>query len=435
MKNKMLLKLIAASLTLAIAVVMVVTMSYAWTTLSSAPVAEGIQITIGGGNTILIAPDKTQTADGKTYHYPGQFSEQLNFSHYDEYDYLNNLAALRPVSTADGVNWFLPEFYDVSDPEVINGEASVGELKPPSGFTLDTTLAYANQKESTGKGHYLYMDFWVVSPGSDYTLRMSSGDDNGGSFLLELMKAVDNGDGTYALTETEGHVASSARIGFLTNSDPVEDMTMLLYQQSPRFSSRFSTLRGRFTDDGEVWLSSNNRFTIYEPNGDLHPNGTNGTYTVTTPLGLERNTVTTMDIRDRLSVSMTNRWKQSDVRLEDIFKVALTGKTVSSAAEAEKILYHQYLQGQVMPYVERASFIKNTAALYSYCAYNGTANADALGQLPLAGATEDVYIIELEKNIPQRIRMFVWIEGQDVDCSYDAQTVSFAMSIELAGSR
>ncbi|MBE6636791.1 MAG: hypothetical protein E7618_03180 [Ruminococcaceae bacterium] len=432
--NKMLLKLIAASLTLVIAVVMVTTMTYAWTTLSSAPVAEGLQITIGGGNTILIAPDRTQTVDGKTYHYPGHFSEQLNFSHYDEYDYLNSLAALRPVSTADGVNWFLPEFYDVSDPEVLNGEASVGELKPPSGFTRDTTLAYANRTEPTDKGHYLYLDFWVVSPGTDYTLRMSAGDENGGSFLLELMKAVDNGDGTYSLTETEGHVAASARIGFLTNADPVEDMTMLLYQQSPLFSSRFSTLRGRFTDEGDVWFSTSNRFTIYEPNGDLHPNSTNGTYTVTTPLGLAGNAVTALDIRDRLSVSLTHRWKQTDVRLEDIFTVALAGKTVSSAAEAEEILYHRYLQGQVMPYVERASFFKNTAALYSYCAHNGTADAAALGQLSLAGATEDVYIVELEKNIPQRIRMFVWIEGQDVDCSYDAQAVSFALSMELAGS-
>jgi hypothetical protein len=30
--------------------------------------------------------------------------------------------------------------------------------------------------------------------------------------------------------------------------------------------------------------------------------------------------------------------------------------------------------------------------------------------------------------------MFVWIEERDADCSYDAQTVGFAMSIELAGS-
>ena len=87
-----------------------------------------------------------------------------------------------------------------------------------------------------------------------------------------------------------------------------------------------------------------------------------------------------------------------------------------------------------MPYVERASFFQNTAALYSYCSHNGSANAEDLDHLRLAGATEDVYIAKLEKNIPQRIRMFVWIEGQDVDCINAATTGSFALSVELAGS-
>lgn len=432
--NKALLKLIAAVLTLVMSVVLVVTITYAWTTLSTTPVAEGIQITIGGGNTILIAPNLSQTVDGKTYYYPGKFSDQLNFAHYKEYDYLKDLAALRPVSTADGVNWFLPEFYDVSDPEVQNGEAAVGQLKPPADFTLDNQLTYANRTDSTGNGQYLYLDFWVVSPGSDYTLRMSAGDDNGGSYLLELMQAVDNGDGTYSLQETAGHVAASARIGFLVNEDIVEDAAMLLYQRSPVFSSRFSALRGRFAEADRAWFSTSSRFTIYEPNGDLHPSGTNGTYTVTTPIGFAGDKVTTCNIGDRLSVSTTNRWRKTGVCLEDMFKVALTGKTISSAEEAEMQLYQKYLQGQVMPYVERASFFQSTSALYSYCAHNGFADAEALSNLRLSGATEDVYIVKLEKNVPQRIRMFVWIEGQDVDCSYDAQAVSFALSVELAGS-
>jgi hypothetical protein len=57
MNKKMIRKLVAAIMALTLTVVMVVTVSYAWMTLSAAPVAEGIQITIGGGNTILIAAD------------------------------------------------------------------------------------------------------------------------------------------------------------------------------------------------------------------------------------------------------------------------------------------------------------------------------------------------------------------------------------------
>jgi hypothetical protein len=53
--------------------------------------------------------------------------------------------------------------------------------------------------------------------------------------------------------------------------------------------------------------------------------------------------------------------------------------------------------------------------------------------LPKSGATEDVYIIKLERNVPQRIRMFVWIEGQDVDCVNAVAASNFAINLELAG--
>ena len=57
--DKMLIKLIAAGLSLVLAVTVAVTSSYAWLTLSDNPAANGIYIAIGGGNTILLAPDLT----------------------------------------------------------------------------------------------------------------------------------------------------------------------------------------------------------------------------------------------------------------------------------------------------------------------------------------------------------------------------------------
>ena len=179
----MMRKLIAAIMALTLTVVMVVTVSYAWMTLSSTPVAEGIQITIGGGNTILIAADKVVMVDGETYHYPSHFSSSLNFSKHEEYDYLKTLASLTPVSTADGLHWFFPDYYDYNDAEVLSGDASVGQIKPIADFVMDDDMEYANvSKENSKGGNYVYLDFWVVSPASDYNLRVSRGDDNGGSF-------------------------------------------------------------------------------------------------------------------------------------------------------------------------------------------------------------------------------------------------------------
>ena len=47
---------------------------------------------------------------------------------------------------------------------------------------------------------------------------------------------------------------------------------------------------------------------------------------------------------------------------------------------------------------------------------------------------DDVYIIKLERNVPQRIRMFIWLEGQDVDCVNYVSTSSLVVNLELAGA-
>ena len=47
---------------------------------------------------------------------------------------------------------------------------------------------------------------------------------------------------------------------------------------------------------------------------------------------------------------------------------------------------------------------------------------------------DEFYIVTLEKDVPQRIRMFVWIEGQDIDCNDNLSVTDLTLSIELAGS-
>ena len=51
-----------------------------------------------------------------------------------------------------------------------------------------------------------------------------------------------------------------------------------------------------------------------------------------------------------------------------------------------------------------------------------------------AGATDDVIIVDLQKDVPQRIRMFVWVEGQDVDCTNVLADAGLMINLELAGS-
>lgn len=446
--KKIYTKLIVIVLQLVLAVSVVAMSSYAWMVLAGNPAAEGIQITIGGGNTILVAADVSETVGGVTYHYPGAFSDTLNFGQNKGYEYLNTVGALTPVSTADGLNWFIPEYYDPSDPEVQSGAVLSGTMRSIQEFSVDQFLEHANlsaeEEKLIREGSYIYLDFWVVSPGQDYTLRISTdiNDDSGGSFVMDLPDVVEAGD-SYTLSSGSSGAAACVRVGLLTNSDDLIDDTMLHYQNSIAFNEMYRKLRGAYTEPNSGWqvYSSDYRFTIYEPNGDTH-NGSaaNGTYVVTSPIGLVNGTARLMDISDRLTVQLSSLWTMAQIgsgtQLEQRLQTALLEPAFSglSAEAVTAKFYNDYLAGQVTPYVTTGLFVKNTANLYTAAAGGTVLDSYLTGENRLAGATDDVYIVKLEKNVPQRIRMFVWLEGQDVDCVNGVSASSFALRIELAGS-
>ncbi len=444
--TKIYIKLIAVVLALMISVSVAVMASYAWFVLSDSPAVSGIQVAIGGGNTILVAPDMTVVVDGKTLHYPGHFSDTLNFNMYDSYAYLNELGGLMPVSTADGVNWFIPTYYSPSDYAVQMGQAPSGQMKPISEFRLDDSLTYANLKtteaEKLSEGSYIYLDFWVVSPGSEYTLRISTGDDSEGSFLVDLPVPKQTETG-YTLgspiAEGEYTATASARVGFLVSTDRMTDGSMEQYMASYAYDTRYSQLRGMYQEDSSQQIYGTYSFCIYEPNADVHPanGGMDGSYVRTSPIGLVNGEAQEVNVANLLTVQKASRWATalagSGTELEQRFQTALMGMQTQDLTAKEIFLkfYTEYLQGQISPYLQKGDFLKRTADLYSH---GQIVSAEKLDTLDVGGATEDVYIVELERNVPQRIRMFIWLEGQDLDCVNGLSTAAFALNIEFAGS-
>lgn len=372
-----------------LSVVLLVSTSYAWLVLSSSPAVTGIQVSIAGGSTVLIAPDICETAvDGTVYHYPGYFSDEMNFTEQNSYEYLGNLGNLNPVSTVNGVDWILPSYYTGSDREVQRGEIPSGSIKDFKDFEVDSELLFANlsaeDKDSIEKGHYVYLDFWVVSPAEGYKLRVSTGldDPSAGSFVTELLGIEETETGE-TQAQKESGVTSAVRVGFLVNDLVLTDDTMKNYVASPYFDERYSHLKGLYQEPntGTAYIDSN-RFIIYEPNADAHPADSEleGLYMETKPLGLKNGLIT-----ERRLLLETS-----------------TFLTVQRSDEA---------------------FIAKTSNL---------SDRLNLSSVPAAGATDDVYMIELEKNGPQRIRMFIWLEGQDVDCIEQIAGSSFAVNVELA---
>lgn len=443
-------KLMAALLMLLTVAVMLVSTSFAWMTISSDPVVQGIQITLSGSHTVLVAPNITAIVDGETCNYPGTFSDSLNFSDYEQYGYLQNVGGLLPVSTADGEIWYIPVYYQQSDEEVRSGEAYVGQIRPTTDFIPDNMLEYANldaeQVQSGINGNYIYLDFWVVAPVDGYKLRVSTGDDGAGSFVIDLLGAEaitsDSGD-SFDLTKVNAQAAASIRVGFLVNEATVLDDSMRQYSMSDTFNSSYSSLRGVYMDPGYSVLRGLNRFTIYEPNGDAHPTEIkdgdytilDGQYVLTEPLGEGG---IPASVSDKLTVQLKNSWIKAgeETFLAQMFRTYITSKDLSkeTGKSLQDAFYTQWLQYQVYPYVTKGNFIANTGNLYNIAGADKLANADELAAMLQAGATDDVYITELIRNVPQRIRMFIWLEGQDADCVNAAANGGFAISIELAGS-
>ena len=427
MKKKAYIKIACTAAALLCAMAMIVMSSYAWLTASTSPVAEGIQVAVGGGSTILLAPDRVNDAG---VHYPGAFGATLRLD-----DLLNTGAysGLTPVSTADGLNWYLPAYYTEDDLEVQAGTARAGDLKPHDQFLCDETLTYAKlpvDDERAAKGSYLYADFWVVSPGSRYELRVSTSNDasGAGSYVVDLPQVVETKNG-FTMQAPEYPASESLRVGFLVNQNAAADSADAYANGGDQ---RYTKLMGDYQKVGEqVQPASYNTFHIYEPNGSSHSAQGETGYIATYPLGRNDTSVTGIPVGGRLSVQMASQWEENTVK--DLFTASVqqAGDT-ATAAEVQAQLYKN-LAGR-SDYVNKGQFIQNTDQLYTGMGEDHTVLRDTLERMDKAGANESNSIVTLERNVPQRIRMFIWLEGQDADCVSGASVSGFAMRIELAGS-
>lgn len=431
--KKIYLKLLASGFSIIIAFTMVIGATYAWMTLSQSPVVNGINVTIGGGKTIMLAADYTKKVkddQGKeiTVHYPGAFDSTLDISQYESYDYLKNLAGLSPVSTADGRYWMIPVY-----------DEETGELCPTADFHVDKTLENGNVTEKKN-GSYIYLDFWMVSPAAAYEIRVSTDTrSETGSFLMELPGVMEAEDGSLQLEETAGITEAIARVGFLVNTDTAPTEAMSAYLSSEDYNRHYKSLQGVYQEKGQE-PSGDFQFSIYEPNGVKHPSEDyqEGDYVITNPLSYNPygDTIMEQDIRDRLMVQEKNTWKSwgNSSRLEQMFQSYVINKKELTPEMAEQSFYREQLLGQIGSYVKCGGFYKNVGALYEK-EQEGVITANQMN-LMLAGASDDAKITTLSPNIPQRVRMYIWLEGQDVDCTNTASVGAgtFALNIELAGA-
>lgn len=416
------IKILASALLIVLSLSMLVMVTFAWYVMSTAPEVSGMQIKIGS-DTIRVAPD---CIDESGQHYPGAFQGVLET---DTTAIPENFWGLIPVSTADGKHWFSATYESLEN----GGDQKTDE------YLEDTTLSSANltARPKSG-GNYLYLDFWVVAP-KDYDLRVSTatkGSGQSGSYVKVFPQVKKDDAGNYSLDETQRQAESSLRIGFLVNEDPVSGES---YKKSTNYDSAYKILKGEYQKPGEALPTSQTRFTIYEPNCDWHADTQfSGQYKETKPLALVddgKPQPVKLEIYDgtKLAAQTSATWTLADdgkrTKLAQALQTALleaqtTNRSVMNGQSAGEYLLNQYLKGQLSGYITSGQFIEKTGTLKDETDIN---------TIKQSGATTDAVIVSLKKNVPQRIRMFVWLEGQDIDCTNEAALKTLLLNLELAG--
>lgn len=416
------IKILASALLIVLSLSMLVMVTFAWYVMSTAPEVSGMQIKIGS-DTIRVAPD---CKDVSGQHYPGAFQGVLET---DTKAIPENFWGLIPVSTADGKHWFSATYESLE-----NG----GDQKEE--YLEDTTLSSANltARPKSG-GNYLYLDFWVVAP-KDYDLRVSTatqGSGQSGSYVKVFPQVKMDAAGNYSLDETQRQAESSLRIGFLVNEDAVSGES---YENSTNYDSAYKILKGEYQKPGEALPTSQTSFTIYEPNCDWHADTQfSGQYKETQPLALVGGKPQPVKLETyngtKLAAQTSATWTRTDdgtqTKLAQALQRALleaqtTDRSVTNGRSAEEYLLNQYLKGQLSGYITSGQFVKSTRDLQDGVRLDKE-------NIEKFGAADDAVIVSLKKNVPQRIRMFVWLEGQDIDCTNEAALKTLLLNLELAG--
>lgn len=416
------IKILASALLIVLSLSMLVMVTFAWYVMSTAPEVSGMQIKIGS-DTIRVAPDCID-ASGQ-HHYPGAFQGVLET---DTNAIPENFWGLIPVSTADGKHWFSATYESLEN----GGDRKTDE------YLEDTTLSSANltARPKSG-GNYLYLDFWVVAP-KDYDLRVSTanrGSGQSGSYVKVFPQVKMDAAGKYSLDETQRQAESSLRIGFLVNEDPAE---VDRYKNSHTYDTAYKILKGVYQEQGKELPTSQTSFTIYEPNCDWHADTKfSGQYKETQPLALVNGKPQQVKLETydgtKLAAQTSATWTRTDdgtqTKLSQALQTAMleaqtTNRSITNGQSAGEYLLNQHLKGQLSGYITSGQFIENTGTLKDETDIN---------TIKQSGAADDAVIVSLKKNVPQRIRMFVWLEGQDIDCTNEAALKTLLLNLELAG--
>lgn len=258
-------KLIAAALLLMLSLMATASVTYAWLSVSRIPFVSDVSLSVTTQTSLLFCPDENGRPNG-------EWSNYLDIS-----SILEDVILLRPVTyTSSGFQ------------RVVFGEdGRVGEVVPVTAadFNVVQGSAAAMSDQSERTGMLMRADLWVQGNGVQ-----------GDVFLADAVETVDQqlGVGTFAVGAP---IWNSSTFSHMDGAYGAEAAIRAGFEATPC--------------DSEFKPSGATTFTMYEPNANIHYDGSRG-YIET--VGLSGNPLIA---GSNLAIQNASSWSETDPARED----------------------------------------------------------------------------------------------------------------------
>ncbi len=425
--------------------VMLGSAAFAWYTLSTNPEIRGMQFTVGADETMLISID-----EGKTFHRSVDLSDKLG----------EDMEIIRPVSTIDGLNWYVCDY-----------QTGSGNIKQNEFFLLD--WCDCTEKDDKGNtvheycskaGFYAYTDIWVKSEGKA-NIRLSVPNDvddynketSSGSYVLSYdlvnnttVKLLSKGPETCArvgmLVFKETDSANPVVLGKDENGNDRDAKTVdsslienfFIYEPNADVRSELDKQSDKYMTDIYVSMMEIKGFDAK----DLDYDESDGSYIQTYPIkgthsaDIKTSYDSTSKTYKPLSASPhvfnpLNLIVQSAAKWNALQPNSTDKTSVFSILSANDLIMNLMVNSKI----ERGFFNATPGTSF----YDGrTANEkiektnDYTTTAISANSATSQVLFEMNEGKVRQIRLFFWIEGQDIDCWNDVAGMNFIARIEFA---
>ncbi len=432
--NKTKYKLVMLACVMLVSLVLLVTASFAWYSISTSPEITGLQVTLFTDRALLVS------RDGEDYDQAISLTDK--FKYY---------ASLKPISTVDGVHWFTAE-YGLDTTGSITGNfllntdgGNVGVYKKDAnGNYTDQMLTGEAYFNANNRGYYVYCDFWLATEleeGCNVTLSAPDlslenlekwEEDAGryGSYALAAYALQE--DGTAATIDNNAQTA--LRVGFMIYDEAGNPARFVIYE--PNADQRGDPKDKPAIEDEYVQgfgLIENPAYDAESnPNVPMYLNYIDGTYIPTYPIGIVKKQVDT----DGDGTPDTERESYEPVEIdpEDLIiqKRGYWNETAENFMERAKrgvLNSNDILKFGRFVWDNTKLAVDETTGIYTFpTGDSSNQNTD------LASSSIIVSLKGRDENgvHGQRITMYIWLEGQDADCWNDIADGTFAVNLEFA---